>query len=88
MTDLAYLRLARELRAAGAPTALATHDRVLREALLPGFPSRDELRLLLGVRHGDAEALAAAGHRVRLYAPFGPGWFRYWMRRLAESRGA
>lgn len=88
VTDLAYLRLARELRAAGAPTALATHDRVLREALLPGLPSRDELQLLLGVRPGDAEALAAAGHRVRLYAPFGPGWFRYWMRRLAESRGA
>lgn len=87
-TDLAYLRLARELRAAGARTALATHDRVLREALLPGLPRRDELQLLLGVHPHDADSLAAAGHRVRLYAPFGPGWFRYWMRRLAESRGA
>lgn len=86
-TDLAYLSLARGLRAAGAPTALATHDPLLREALLPGLPRHDELQLLFGVRPGDADALAAAGHRVRLYAPFGPGWFRYWMRRLAESRG-
>jgi hypothetical protein len=35
---------------------------------------------VFGVRPGDADALAAAGHRVRLYAPFGPGWFRPWMR--------
>ena len=20
--------------------------------------------------------------------PYGPGWFRYWLRRVAESRGA
>jgi proline dehydrogenase len=25
---------------------------------------------------------------VRVYVPFGPNWFRYWMRRVAESRGA
>jgi proline dehydrogenase len=25
---------------------------------------------------------------VRVYVPFGQDWFRYWMRRLAESRGA
>jgi proline dehydrogenase len=25
---------------------------------------------------------------VRLYVPFGPDWFRYGMRRLAEARGA
>ena len=33
-TDIAYLRLAHRLAAAGGPFALATHDGVLREALL------------------------------------------------------
>ena len=31
-------------------------------------------------------ARGARGIPVRLYVPFGPGWFRYWMRRAAESR--
>jgi proline dehydrogenase len=25
---------------------------------------------------------------IRVYMPYGDGWFRYAMRRLAESRGA
>jgi proline dehydrogenase len=25
---------------------------------------------------------------VRVYVPFGDAWFRYWMRRFAEARGA
>ena len=29
-------------------------------------------------------ALAAEGHRVRVYIPFGREWFPYFMRRLAE----
>ena len=32
-------------------------------------------------------ALTAAGHDVRVYVPFGPDWFRYFMRRRAEARG-
>jgi proline dehydrogenase len=44
--------------------------------------------MLLGVHAADARALAAAGVPVRLYVPFGPDWFRYGMRRLAEARGA
>ena len=86
-TDLAYIRLAHRLAESGEPLALATHDRPLREALLRGLPDA-ECELLLGVRSEDAEQLARDGHTVRLYVPFGEGWFRYWMRRLAESRGA
>jgi proline dehydrogenase len=84
-TDLAFVRLAQRL--AGAPLALATHDRALRAALLHALPAA-ECELLLGVRNEDAAALAAEGRTVRLYVPFGDGWFRYWMRRVAESRGA
>lgn len=86
-TDLAFVRLAYRLTDAGLPLALATHDRPLRESLLRALPE-SECELLLGVRTEDAEQLARSGHTVRLYVPFGEAWFRYWMRRLAESRGA
>ncbi|MDP8908923.1 MAG: proline dehydrogenase family protein, partial [Chloroflexota bacterium] len=86
-TDLSYVRLAHELTEAGLRVALATHDRVLREALLRALPEA-EIELLLGVRDQDGEQLAAQGRRVRIYVPFGEAWFRYWMRRLAESRGS
>jgi proline dehydrogenase len=65
---------------------LATHDPVLREALRPGLPGA-AVEMLLGVRPDDQVALAARGVPVRVYMPYGEGWFRYAMRRLAESRG-
>lgn len=86
-TDVAYVRLAHRLAAAGADFALATHDGVIREALLAALGTTT-VEQLLGVR---PEALAELRRRdvpVRVYVPFGDGWFRYWMRRLAESRGA
>jgi proline dehydrogenase len=43
--------------------------------------------MLLGVRSATARHLAATTN-VRIYVPFGPDWFRYAMRRVAESRGA
>jgi proline dehydrogenase len=43
--------------------------------------------MLLGVRTQDHASLVARGVPVRVYVPFGEGWFRYAMRRLAESRG-
>jgi proline dehydrogenase len=87
-TDVAYLRLAHQLVGDGAALALATHDRVLREALLAAFGQRVSCELLLGVRPADADELAARGYSVRLYVPYGQDWFRYWMRRLAEAQGA
>jgi proline dehydrogenase len=86
-TDLAFLRLAHMLRAAGARVALATHDPVLREALLAS-PGGFSVEMLLGVREDDARALARRGVPTRIYVPFGERWFRYWMRRVAESVGA
>lgn len=84
-TDLAYLEIGRELQAGGATLALATHDGLLREALLPGGGA---VEMLLGVRGADAATLAARGVPVRIYVPYGDQWFRYAMRRWAESRGA
>jgi proline dehydrogenase len=86
-TDRAYARLARQLAGAGVDVALATHDAALREELLADLPAA-RCELLLGVRAGDADAVARAGHRVRIYVPFGRDWFRYLMRRRAEAQGA
>ncbi len=85
-TDLAFVSLAHSLHAAGATVWLATHDPVLREALLAAMPGVG-VEMLLGVRPDDPPALAARGIPVRVYMPFGENWFRYAMRRLAESRG-
>jgi hypothetical protein len=77
-TDLAFIELAHELHANGAEFAIATHDAVLREALLRCLPGLG-VEMLLGVRRADAPALAARGVPVRIYVPYGDGWFRYAM---------
>jgi proline dehydrogenase len=86
-TDAAFAELALGLRDAGGTVRLATHDDALLERLLPALPEAD-CEVLLGVRPELATSLVAAGRRVRVYVPYGPDWFRYFMRRRAESHGA
>jgi proline dehydrogenase len=86
-TDIAYLQLAHRLAASGARWSLATHDGVLREAVqlsLGAVP----VEQLLGVRPEVLDQLRDRGIPTRVYVPYGPDWFRYWLRRVAESRGA
>jgi proline dehydrogenase len=85
-TDLAFLELAHELHADGAEVSIATHDAILREALLRALPGLG-VEMLLGVRGADARVLAGREVPVRIYVPYGDGWFRYAMRRWAESVG-
>jgi proline dehydrogenase len=85
-TDIAFIELAYALHSAGATVSLATHDPVIREALLPALPGLT-IEMLLGVRTYELPLLAARGVPVRVYVPYGDGWFRYAMRRVAESRG-
>src|SRR5262249_18619910 len=86
-SPLPYLRPAHRLAEPDAQFSLATHDGVLREALLTALGPRP-VEQLLGVRPTVLDELVARGIPVRVYVPFGDNWFRYWMRRLAESRGA
>lgn len=86
-TDVAYLRLAHRLAERDAQFSLATHDGVVREALLAALGPRP-VEQLLGVRPDVRDDLVERGVPVRVYVPYGPDWFRYWMRRIAESRGA
>lgn len=86
-TDVAYLRLGFQLAEAGADWAMATHDGRLREALLLALGTVP-VEQLLGVRPAVLDDLHNRGIPTRVYVPYGPDWFRYWLRRLAESRGA
>jgi proline dehydrogenase len=85
-TDIAFLQLGRRLAERGIPWSAATHDARLREALLLVHESL-VIEQLLGVRPEALTELAARGIAGRVYVPYGAQWFRYWMRRLAESRG-
>jgi proline dehydrogenase len=86
-TDIAYLRLGSQLAAAGADWSMATHDGRIREGLLLAEPGV-VVEQLLGVRPDVLAELHDRGVKTRVYVPYGPDWFRYWARRVAESRGA
>jgi len=88
--DEAYRRLMRVLLDAGNYPAIATHDEtMLRTACAYAAehgiaPERYEFQMLYGVRRDLQTTLAAEGHRMRIYVPFGREWFPYFMRRLGE----
>jgi proline dehydrogenase len=86
-TDVAFLRLAFRLAERAAAWSMATHDGRLREAVLLAHGSVT-VEHLLGVRPEALDDLHARGVPTRVYVPYGPDWFRYWLRRIAESRGA
>lgn len=86
-TDIAYLQLAHRLAASGVPWSLATHDGRVREAVLLSV-GPVPVEHLLGVRPEVLDQLRARDIPTRVYVPYGPDWFRYWLRRVAESRGA
>jgi proline dehydrogenase len=41
--------------------------------------------MLLGVREHRGTELVEAGHRLRVYVPFGEQWYAYALRRLQEN---
>jgi proline dehydrogenase len=88
--DAAYARLSERMLTAAGHTALATHDEALIEhgiayARKHGVANdRFELQMLYGVRPQLQLALAGRGHKVLVATPFGPDWYPYLMRRLAE----
>jgi len=75
----------------GAYVGIATHDEILvLEALrLIGkyglTPDRYEFQMLLGVDEPLRRILIDAGHRLRVYVPFGEHWYSYSVRRLREN---
>ena len=86
-TDVAFLRLGFRLSEHGATWSMATHDGRLREALLLAHGPLP-VEQLFGVRPEILDELHTRGIPTRVYVPYGPDWYRYWLRRVAESRGA
>ncbi len=88
--DKNYADLMIYLATSGVFCGLATHDERLIDAMCRfvetrGLPkSLFEFQMLYGVRRDLQRKLAAAGYGVRVYIPFGPEWYPYFMRRLAE----
>jgi proline dehydrogenase len=86
--DLAYVRCTNILMAGAGYPMLATHDPRLIEIGVERarFHGKDhyELQMLYGIRPHEQQRLAAAGHSVRVYVPYGAQWYGYLMRRLAE----
>jgi proline dehydrogenase len=88
--DRAYLELVERGLRDGAYIAVATHDEaIIRQ--VQAFTAREdvprdrfEFQMLYGVRPGLQRSIAAEGYRVLVAAPFGPDWYPYLMRRLAE----
>jgi proline dehydrogenase len=84
-----YLQVLDALLEGGSYVGVATHDEWLIERALQrvaGLGRKDyELQMLLGVREERAATLVAAGHRVRIYVPYGRKWYEYSLRRLQEN---
>ena len=85
--DLSYVRCLKVLMAGDGYPMVATHDPALIARTLELAAGRTggfEFQLLYGIRPREQERLAAAGHTVRVYVPYGDEWYGYLMRRLAE----
>jgi proline dehydrogenase len=86
-----FVRCLDALLGARAYVGIATHDewligQGLRLVGERGLEQDDyEFQMLLGVREQRATALVDAGHRLRVYVPFGEQWYAYSLRRLQEN---
>ena len=86
-----FVRALEALLDAGCYVGIATHDEwLLREGarlVAEHGLGRDEyeFQMLLGIRPRRGDELVAAGHRLRIYVPFGREWYAYSLRRLQEN---
>lgn len=86
-----YVFLLDELLKGGSYVGVATHDEfliwhALRLVHQRGVPKdRYEFQMLLGVDEELRRILVEAGHKVRVYVPFGEDWYEYSSRRLKEN---
>ncbi len=88
--DRNYTDLMLYLASSGVFCGMATHDEAIVDAMRrfvekTGLPrDRFEFQMLYGIRRDLQRSLASEGYGVRVYIPFGPEWYPYFMRRLAE----
>lgn len=76
---------------AGCYAGIATHDEACVQRALATIdrlklsPDRYEFQMLLGVDPLLRRTILAAGHRLRVYVPYGKDWYKYSVRRLKEN---
>jgi proline dehydrogenase len=86
-----YVQALDKLFSRGAYVGIATHDEFLAcaaSALIDRHglkPDQYEFQMLLGVDEELRRILIAAGHRLRVYVPYGHDWYPYSIRRLREN---
>jgi proline dehydrogenase len=88
--DAAYIRLAHASLSSGGYTAIATHDENIIDNVIE-YTARNgigrdrfEFQMLYGISTQLQLSLAQRGFKVLVATPFGPEWYFYLMRRLAE----
>jgi proline dehydrogenase len=88
--DEAFFRLGVRVLESTGRAAFATHDSTLVRRLqewVAGHSierSRYEYQMLYGIRAEEQLGLARAGEPIRVLVSYGPAWFPWYMRRLAE----
>jgi proline dehydrogenase len=88
--DTAYARCLELLVRGGGHPMAGTHDPAMIARLLELVAETGraagtyEVQMLYGIRPAEQARLAADGHTVRAYVPYGIDWYGYFMRRLAE----
>ena len=86
--DESYFRLATHLSTSARRLALGTHDTDLVariEAAVPGGRDAFEVAMLYGIRSDEQRRLARDGFTVRTLIAYGPYWYPWFMRRIAEK---
>ena len=89
-TDRNYVTVMQQLLESGVFCGIATHDEAIVHEAKSFAASKGidrqafEFQMLYGIRRDLQRSLVAEGYRVRIYVPFGPEWYPYFMRRLAE----
>jgi proline dehydrogenase len=88
--DDSYRRCLAVLFAGAGYPMVASHDPAMiaaaRSLIVQHSRATDsyEFQMLYGIRPEEQRAIATAGHRMRVYVPYGDEWYGYFMRRLAE----
>jgi len=86
-----YGRLLNMLLEGKCKVGIATHDNVLIKRAYDSISRLHlqktdyEFQMLLGVRSDLRDKIVAAGHRLRVYVPFGEQWYAYSIRRFKEN---
>ena len=86
--DESYFRLATHLATSARRLALGTHDTDLVariEAAVPNGREAFEVAMLYGIRSDEQRRLAREGFTVRTLIAYGPYWYPWFMRRIAEK---